>query len=143
MKRAVVDASVALKWFLPDEEGSDSALKLLQRFVSGRLELLAPCLLEYEVVNSLVIAGRRGRIGEEIVERAIESFFDLGVPTRDLQGLHRETFMIATKCRCSGYDAAYVALAQKEGIPLITVDVRLATAAGTVYKNIQGLGVTT
>ena len=142
MKRVVVDASVVLKWFLPDEEDAERALALLRRFVAGRLDLVAPSLLDYEVVNSLLVAGRRGRLGEPLVERAIESFIGLGVPTRDLPEFHREIRKVAAACRCSGHDAAYVALALKDGIPLITADARLAIAAASVHKDILVLGTT-
>ncbi len=59
MKRAVVDASVVLKWYLPDETHGPQALVLLQQCAAGELEMLAPSLLTYELMNGLVIAGRR------------------------------------------------------------------------------------
>jgi len=55
MDRFVVDASVILKWVLGDERESDQdkALDLLNAWVEGRAELLAPSLWEYEVGNFL------------------------------------------------------------------------------------------
>ena len=47
MKIAVVDASVVLKWYLPDEKYSHKALRLLDNYIADELDLLAPSLLEY------------------------------------------------------------------------------------------------
>ncbi|MEM3995420.1 MAG: type II toxin-antitoxin system VapC family toxin, partial [Thermofilum sp.] len=52
MLEAVVDASVVVKWFV-EEEGSDRALEVRDRYVSGELKLIAPELLPFEVLNAL------------------------------------------------------------------------------------------
>ena len=64
MKRLVIDASVALKWFLKDEKYGDRAMCLLERFVRGEIDLVAPSLMVYEIINALVIAQMKGRIDE-------------------------------------------------------------------------------
>src|SRR3972149_5927218 len=79
MKRIVIDASVALKWYLPDEEDEDGALHLLEDHASDRVLLLAPALLEFEVANALVIAKRRGRVGDDDARKAMDGFRDLGI----------------------------------------------------------------
>jgi predicted nucleic acid-binding protein len=87
LNRLVVDASVVLKWYLPTEAYGEIALALLHRYIRDDVGLIGPSLLEYEVVNGLVIARRRGRIEEEKVLAAIEGFFDLGIPLLDLSTL--------------------------------------------------------
>ena len=49
MKELVIDASVILKWYLPDEEFASKALNILHRHVSGEIALCAPTILPYEI----------------------------------------------------------------------------------------------
>lgn len=55
MERAevILDASVAVKWFSREEEESDPALKLRDEHLAGRMTLIFPDLLIYEVSNAL------------------------------------------------------------------------------------------
>jgi hypothetical protein len=48
---AVIDASVALKWQIADEEATVSASALLEAFIEGETELMAPTLFPYEMRN--------------------------------------------------------------------------------------------
>jgi len=52
VERFVVDASVAVKW-LVTEKDTENALKVLDGYLAGRFELLAPTLIYYEVANAL------------------------------------------------------------------------------------------
>lgn len=122
MKRVVIDASVVLKWYLPDEELEEIAMGLLRDSLAGRTELVAPTLLEYEVVNSLAIAGRRGRIGELVLRQSVAGFVDLQIPLLSLAGLHGQVVGYCERFRCTAYDASYLALAASEGLPCITAD---------------------
>lgn len=45
MKALVIDSSIILKWYLKDEEESEKALELLDDFIHGKLDLLAPDLI--------------------------------------------------------------------------------------------------
>ncbi|MFW6132130.1 MAG: type II toxin-antitoxin system VapC family toxin, partial [Candidatus Aminicenantaceae bacterium] len=79
MNQVVLDASVMLKWYLPDEKLSSDALELLDQYVSGEVEIVAPSLLEYEVVNGLVMAQKRGGIEEKKILEAVEGFINLDI----------------------------------------------------------------
>ncbi len=48
----VVDASVVVKWFVK-EEGSEEALRLRDRYVEGEIQIIAPELITFEVLNAL------------------------------------------------------------------------------------------
>ncbi len=74
MKQVVIDASVVLKWFLTDEEYGQKAMSLLGQYISNELDILAPSLLEYEVMNGLIIAKKKGK-----VERGESSYCDRGI----------------------------------------------------------------
>lgn len=124
----VVDSSVALAWLLPDEQ-SDTADAL-----KGRLETqrpVAPTLWPLEVGNALLSARRRGRLTERDIDRLLEVFaalpieVEVAAPVESLLA----TIALARRYRLTTYDAAYLELAKRRGLPLATFDSRLGTAA--------------
>ena len=134
MKRAVIDASVVLKWYLTDEQYGEKALGLLEKYVSDKLDILAPSLLDYEVVNGLVIASRMGRIEEEQLLTAVDGFVGLGIKLKNLSMFSPYVLHYCKVYNRSVYDASYLALAEDEGIPFITLDQGIYNA---VRKNLQ------
>ena len=74
----IVDANVVLRAYFPDEE-QGKAQALIRDHVSGRLELIAPTLLEYEFTNAVVQAVRRRRITAEEGEAILGSFDGLAI----------------------------------------------------------------
>jgi predicted nucleic acid-binding protein len=121
----IVDASVLLRAWLPDEM-QPNALALVREHVSGRLQLKAPALLLYELSNAVWQAERRGRVTLDQAERLIQSFADLDIEL--IQPSWGEMLTLARQFERSAYDAAYLALAQRLGEPLITADLRLYNA---------------
>ncbi|MDP2727191.1 MAG: hypothetical protein Q8P59_06575, partial [Dehalococcoidia bacterium] len=63
----MVDASVAAKWHLADEEHAEKAILLLIRFAQGKADLLAPDYIRYEVPSAITVAtqGHRARITQK------------------------------------------------------------------------------
>lgn len=122
----VVDASVAAKWHLRDEELATEALAVLTRFVNGDLALLAPDHLRYEVASTLTVAtlGARPRLQRPIAERAIAQFLSLGIETIGTNAVIRAAFPLVRQYGVAFYDALYLALSLDLGIPLITADRR-------------------
>jgi predicted nucleic acid-binding protein len=126
--RAVIDASVVLKWYLSDEGHGEEALDLLKRYISDDLEIVAPALLEYEVINGLMVARKRGRIREEVILSAIEGFVNLGLRFVGLSGHHPRIVYYCKAFNRSAYDASYLALAEAQQVPFITADENLYNA---------------
>jgi predicted nucleic acid-binding protein len=125
MKRAVVDASVILKWYLLDETHGAQAMALLQQCTAGELEILAPSLLGYELMNGLVIAGRRARLDQNTISLSFRGFMSLGIRFYEVSFFSDK---VLHYCRIHGrsvYDSSYLALAEQEGVDLITADERL------------------
>ena len=140
MNRAVIDASVVLKWYLVDEDLGSQALIVLEKFLSGELALIAPSLLEYEVMNGLVIAQRKGRINEEVILEASEGFLNLEIEQNSLSTFISEALHLSRIYHRSLYDASYLAVAKKENIPLITADLELYNAIRKDFQQLKWLG---
>lgn len=127
----VVDASIALKWLLPVEEEphGEVALRLLDDARSGRIRLIAPGQVYYEVGSALVRAVRNESrvLTLEQGERALQIFhsFDLFLVRTDDRGILTRAWGLAHQFGCSYYDAAYLATSEAFGWPLIHADQRL------------------
>ncbi|MGA3117202.1 MAG: type II toxin-antitoxin system VapC family toxin [Syntrophobacteraceae bacterium] len=123
MQRYVVDASVILKWVLGDERESDQdkALALLNTWVEGRSELLAPSLWEYEVGNFL------GRLFPGEASAKMNLLVSLKLSSIPLtEKMHRLCFDWMSQNGVTFYDACYLALAEETMSILVTADVKFA-----------------
>jgi len=120
--KLVLDASVAVKWVI-QEDYRDYALKLREEHVRGSVEISAPSIIVYEVVNALRY---NPELSEADVKKAAESLFGLHMkleqPTNRLIGKAAET---AYKYSVSIYDAAYLGLSELKDCPMITADQEL------------------
>jgi len=123
MKTLVIDASVAIKWFIP-EEGSIAAVGLLD----GKRELIAPDLIRPEVANIIWKLCSRGLLKMEEASQIIEDFLSLPVDIHDNEPLIRGAFEIAAQTKRTVYDSLYLALAiQAHGV-MVTADEKFANA---------------
>lgn len=121
----VVDASIAGAWLLPDEDIT-LAEQAMMRMADE--DAVAPDLLRHEIRSILLSAERRGRISDDFVHSALSRF--RGLPLKLVgPGDDTEVVRLSRKYRLSAYDAAYLALALLERLPLATLDRRLAEAA--------------
>jgi predicted nucleic acid-binding protein len=124
----VVDASIAVKWYVP-EDGSRAAAELLDR---GDV-LVAPDLLAAELGNILWKKVRRGELTpDEATEMATAFVTHCPVRLRSSTLLLSAALEIAVRFDRTVYDALYVALAVAEDGRLVTGDERLCnTLQGT------------
>ena len=121
----VIDASILVAWFL--EEKSDPRVEAAFDTIA-RVETLAPSLFYYEIRNALLVSERRNRITESMSAAFLR---DLGLlPIRlEPAGDDASLMTLARKRKLTVYDAAYLALAKTEGLPLATLDRDLEKAA--------------
>lgn len=128
----VVDASIAVKWYLRDEDHAPEALNLLERFTEGALTLLAPAQLRYEIPAAITVATRlaQPRLSLPVARLAIEKFLALDLTTVDDDDLVLAAYDVAHRYGCAFYDALYLALAQRFRIPLVHADGRLQRLVG-------------
>jgi predicted nucleic acid-binding protein len=139
LKRVVIDASIVLKWYLADEKYGHAALGLLEDYLSNEVDILAPSILEYEVVNGLIIAQKRGRIKEKMILQAVEGFMNLEISLRDLHLFYPKVLHYCQIFHRSAYDASYLALADEESVSLITADEGLYRAVEKELKWVKWL----
>lgn len=126
--RVVVDASVAIKWLLP-EEGSATARQLL---TEGH-ELIAPAWLQIEILSIVLRAVRQKRLSHDAGTEVIETFNSMPVSFGEDAPLRRQAWDVAVIHGGSLYDALYITLALKTDADLISADagmIRVARAAG-------------
>ncbi|MEK7277911.1 MAG: type II toxin-antitoxin system VapC family toxin [Chloroflexota bacterium] len=139
-KRVVVDASVALKWFLRDEEVVPQADALLDDLLASRLSLLVPTIFDYEIANALKVAAVRGRLPESDARTALDKFRLYLIERADFIPIQSSTFQLALKHQRSVYDSAYITLAQSLGLWFFTGDKRLFNAVGNILDWVKWIG---
>ena len=130
MKTFVLDASIAVKWALPQarEPLMDQALRLLKGYADGEVEFIVPDIFWAELGNVLWRGTRQQRWSRDQAEAVLAD-----IRTRDFQTvpsllLLPAALAIAFKYDRSVYDCLYVALAVESKTELVTADERLANA---------------
>src|SRR5208337_2673787 len=121
----VLDASIAAYWAFEDEDHPDAALAFRQMRTE---EAVVPCLWWFEVRNTLVVNERRRRIAESDTAAFLLGLSRLRIRI-DRAPDEAAVLRLARNHRLSVYDAAYLELAQREGLPLATLDADLKKAA--------------
>jgi predicted nucleic acid-binding protein len=139
-KGVVIDASVALKRRLRDEEATQQADALLEDFLAGKLALLAPMLFDYEIANALRVAVTRQRLSEQDAVAALADFAQFSIIRCDFSGISSRTFHLSGQHQRTAYDSAYMALAQARGAWVFTGDKRLFNAVGETLAWVKWLG---
>jgi predicted nucleic acid-binding protein len=138
-----VDASVALKWFLP-EAGNSAAENVLTGFLGGTVNLYAPDLVLIEVASAL---WRRTVVRKELAPSDAKAIYrDLLTLPLNLQPSERlaaSAFSLAIAQRHSAYDSAYCALAVEMDCEFITADRKLVAKLGRLLPFIRHISAIT
>jgi len=130
LKRFVLDASVALSWFVDDPVAPDAehARQLLSKGWSAAV----PRVWQLEMLNGFVKAERRRNLSNAQVDECFAEMQRLEEwsvrPDAGLASL-ADTLEYARTLQLTSYDASYVELARREGLPLATLDKGLRAAA--------------
>jgi predicted nucleic acid-binding protein len=126
----VVDASVVVKWFLPDPESEpdcDCALALLRAVQQGQVSLLQPVHWLAEVAAVVT------RLRPEIAEPALALLDALELPVADDPAIYQRASRIAAQLGHHLFDTLYHAVALEREHVLVTAD-------DTYARKAQGLG---
>lgn len=125
----IPDASATLPWRFEDE-ATPWTESLLERILGGEA-VSVPAHWPLEVANALLMAQRRGRVTADQIDEFIDDLAALPIvleePRRPSEW--REVLGLAEKHRLTAYDAAYLDLAKRTGLPLASLDGALRRAA--------------
>lgn len=134
----VLDASVTVAWAFEDETDSYTEA-VLDRL--AEVEGLVPAIWAMEVGNALIMAERRGRLSQASTVQFLALLWQLPIsvaPDRP-EHLLGEIMALARDQNLSTYDAAYLHLAMRRGLPLATTDAALRQAANRAGVPVYGL----
>ncbi len=118
-----------MAWCFEDETSPYSEALLARLEVDE--EALVPSLWPLEVANALVKAKQRGRVTETQIAGFVEDLreFAIRIDALDMDRALTEVRFLADQYQLTSYDAAYLELAMRTGVPLATLDERLRQAA--------------
>jgi len=133
----VLDSSATLAWIYSDEV-TEGVRQLFDTVADTGA--FVPALWRLEVANSLTIAVRRGRIDAEFRRAALDDLALLDITTDNQTDTHAwaETLQLADRFRLTIYDAAYLELAHRRGVPLATLDEDLSAAGLALGLHVLG-----
>jgi predicted nucleic acid-binding protein len=126
----ILDVSVVLAWLLPDERGAAAVDEVLDRVTQEGA--VVPGLWRLEVANALVMAERRVRLtaAQRAAALQVLAALPVAIDGDTAARAWTDTLALADEHRLTLYDAAYLELARRLGLPLATLD-RELRAAGT------------
>ena len=129
--RLVLDTSVALAWCFKDES-NPYADKIAKRLPN--IEMIVPGIWPLEVANALLMGERRKRStqADTVLWTGFLATLTIIVDGETSDRPFGETLNLARTHNLSAYDAAYLELALRLGLPLATLDEKLKVAAGAV-----------
>jgi predicted nucleic acid-binding protein len=120
----IVDCSVAAAWALADERSQWTDAALQAATLEGAL---APSLFWFEIRNILVVNERRGRVNSSQSDQFLA---DLSALLKfDITPVESAVMSLARVHKITVYDASYLELAQRLGLPLVTLDRELIAAS--------------
>jgi len=135
----VVDASVAIKWVVPEED-SVQALQLRSRWLDNRETLIAPGLFAAEVTNVLYQKVRRGSLNIALAQDAADTLLPAIALADDTSSSRRALEMSASLGVGATYDCMYLTLAESEDCEFWTADRRFVRMAQSSFPRVRWLG---
>jgi predicted nucleic acid-binding protein len=134
----ILDSSVTLAWVYSDE--TSEALRRVFDLVTND-GAWVPALWRLEVANVLEMGVRKGRNDATFRDATLADLALLPItvdPETDRQAWGA-TVRLASRHRLTLYDAAYLEVAQRRGLPLATLDQELRVAANAVGVELLGM----
>lgn len=129
--RFVLDGSVTLAWLFQDEQDpyADAIIARLPK-----LEMLVPRLWHLEIANVLIMGEKRKRCSQADTIQWLSylSALPVVVDGETEARAWSDTISLARQFGLSSYDASYLELALREGLPIATLDALLKAAAQAV-----------
>ncbi len=130
MSRFVLDASVALAWFI-DRPVDTYAVQVREKIRRGD-RALVPAIWETEFANGVLMAERRQLMSDSQGDECMSEMDQLRITSIEADsgpGNVRAALILARTFQLTVYDACYLELSKRVGLPLATLDKRLRSAA--------------
>ncbi len=130
MSRFVLDASVALSWFI--DQPVDPYAVQVRDSMRGGLGAIVPQLWQVEFANGVLVAERRKIVDAAEADQSIAEMEGLklaGIEVEAGPPPIGDVLTMARTFQLTAYDAVYLELARRAGLPLATLDNRLRAAA--------------
>jgi len=124
--RAVVDASVAVKWYLEEDHAAPA-----RRLLDGTYELIVPDLFFAEIGNVLWKRWRRGELDGDVIAETLAALDRVPCEIRSARPLLSRAMALATSLRRTVCDSLYLAVAIDTGARLVTADRRFHASVAT------------
>jgi predicted nucleic acid-binding protein len=138
VRAAVVDASVVVKWLLP-EPGRKDALKLAHAAAADQIKLIAPDLLAIEVASALSKRARRRMITETHVAQLWREFERSKPRLLNSENYTERAMQLSIAHHLSFFDCLYLAFALQHRLDLYTADARVLRALAPIYPFVQSV----
>jgi predicted nucleic acid-binding protein len=128
----VLDASPVLGWCFPDEY-SPQTQRIADLFKQGATAI-APPFWPHEVLSALLVGERRKRITAPLIQAFLDDLSALPITLETFETAHvfDNIHALCRKHALTPYDAAYLDLAIRTGLPLATLDQDLIRASNTI-----------
>jgi len=142
MSDAVVDASLAAMWAIP-EPYSDKALTLALGWARAGTRLFAPCLLVAEVTNAIYRRVARGELDLTAARAALRIVLGFSIEMREEPGISDRAMELAHRFKLSStYDCHYLALAERYRCEFWTGDQRFHNTVKDTVPWVKWVGST-
>ncbi len=134
----IIDSSVAIAWCFPDEQDTYSQ-SVLDALATERA--IVPDLWHLEVANTLMVGERRKRSTQANTVTWLGFLTSLPISIDEETRSHAfgDTLSLAREHNLSVYDAAYLELAMRRGLPLATLDDKLKSTAQAAGVALYGV----
>lgn len=128
MKEFVLDCSATLPWVFASE--TTKATDALHSVLIAGGKAWVPALWHLELGNVLLGARRKGRIDQAGIEKFLSTLelYDIEVDGETMPVAWTKTLALAERFGLTVYDATYLELALRKGLPLATLDESLRKA---------------
>jgi len=141
MSVLVIDASIVVKWFIPEVHSAEA-----RHLLESSDQYVAPDLLFAEVANTIWKKVMRGELSGDDAQRLVNDIESIAVTTVPCRELAADAHALALATGRTVYDAMYLALAIRLKTRLLTADKRLANAVASIAmiaKHVQLIAAST
>ena len=140
MRTYVLDTSVAVAWYLP-ERFAGAARKWQRQLLENRVRLLVPSLHFWEIGNVLRTYVRRAELDSALAQEVYALHLD--APLEVVEPERGDVLATALEMDATMYDAVFIALARRHGVPLLTAERKTTpwvVRLGRLVESVRGKG---